>query len=165
MSSLSTWILSIAGVTILGVVIDFILPTGETNKYVKGVFAFIIIFVIVSPIPKWIKGFSFDDIFNGNDILLQEEYLYEINQKRISATEESIVKELKAKGIEQVSVIISANIFQTTFKIDAVNIDCFNMVLNEKAKNYNIKEEILDTVTRLAKVSGENVFIHNSKEV
>jgi len=165
MDSLSIWILSIAGVVVLGVMIDFILPSGETNKYVKGMFAFITIFVIISPIPNWINGFNADNLFGGGEIILQEDFLFQMNQKRMVAVEESIERELSTRGITNLQIIISANIFRPTLIVDAVTVDCLNMVLSPRAQNYNITEEITRSVTRIARVSADNVFIINFREV
>mgnify|MGYP005805768403 FL=1 len=50
-STLSAWILSIAGVVLLSVLVELILPSGSMSKYIKGIFVFIIMFVILSPVP------------------------------------------------------------------------------------------------------------------
>ena len=52
MSAFSSWLLSVVGVVILGVLIDVVLPEGNVNKYIKAVFAFVIILVIISPLTK-----------------------------------------------------------------------------------------------------------------
>ena len=35
---LTSWILSIVGIVLLGVLIDLILPNGEIQKYIKSIF-------------------------------------------------------------------------------------------------------------------------------
>ena len=49
---MSEWLLSIAGIILLSVLCEFILPEGQINRYIRGIFAFITIFVIISPLPK-----------------------------------------------------------------------------------------------------------------
>ena len=67
---MTAWILSIAGVTILSVVVDLILPSGQTAKYIKNIFAFVMILVIISPLPALIKGnFNVNDIFESEEIV------------------------------------------------------------------------------------------------
>ena len=73
---ISTYLLSIVGVAILGVIVDLILPSGTVSKYIKGVFALILIFVIISPIPKLInQNWSFNDIFQTSSTEIDEDYL------------------------------------------------------------------------------------------
>ena len=62
-SSLSGWVLSIAGVISLSVIVELILPEGQLNKYIRGIFSFIIILVIIAPLPSLGgKNFSFSVI-------------------------------------------------------------------------------------------------------
>ena len=60
---MSGWLIGIVGVVSLGVLIEILLPEGENSKYIRGIFSIIVIFVIVSPLPKlangdYIKGFT-----------------------------------------------------------------------------------------------------------
>ena len=40
------YLLSILGIVILGVVIDVVMPSGSTSKYISGIFAIVVMFVI-----------------------------------------------------------------------------------------------------------------------
>ena len=53
---MTAWIMSIVGVVVIGVLIDVLTPEGESNKYVKGVYALIVVLVIASPIAKALKS-------------------------------------------------------------------------------------------------------------
>ena len=55
---MSGWLLGIVGVVSLGVLIEILLPEGENSKYIRGIFSIIVIFVIISPLPKLAKGDS-----------------------------------------------------------------------------------------------------------
>ena len=50
--NLSSWVLTIVGMVVLSVIGDIILPQGKISKTVKGVFAFITVLVIASPLPE-----------------------------------------------------------------------------------------------------------------
>jgi len=64
MGAISSWLLSIAGVIILSVLAEFVLPDGQMNKYIKTIFSFVILLVIVMPLPKVFgKDFDFSNIF------------------------------------------------------------------------------------------------------
>ena len=49
------WLLGVVGVVLLGVLADVLLPNGQMNKYVKGIFAVLLIFVILSPIAAFLR--------------------------------------------------------------------------------------------------------------
>ena len=52
---MSGWLIGIVGVVSLGVLIEVLLPEGENSKYIRGIFSIIVIFVIISPLPKLAK--------------------------------------------------------------------------------------------------------------
>ena len=56
MSSFSVWVLSIAGICVLSVLVELVLPEGQTRKYIKAIFSFFVIVVIVAPLPKIVKN-------------------------------------------------------------------------------------------------------------
>ena len=49
------WIVSIVCVVILGILLEIVLPKSKMTKYIKGTFSLLVIFVIVSPLPKLFK--------------------------------------------------------------------------------------------------------------
>lgn len=59
---MGAWLLKITGVIALSTLSSLLIPNGQTKKYVKGIFALITLFVLVSPLPKLLKkrlfGFS-----------------------------------------------------------------------------------------------------------
>ena len=72
---MNEWIMSIVGITALGVLMDILLPEGETNKYIKGIFALFTVFVIIYPLPKIANG-DFDynalfDIFSDFELIIK----------------------------------------------------------------------------------------------
>ena len=73
---MKAWIISIVCVIVLGVLLEIVLPKGKMAKYVKGTFALVVIFVIVSPLPKLLKkewNFDFSSAWaSANNTFLQE---------------------------------------------------------------------------------------------
>ncbi len=68
--------IGIVGVVSLGVLIEIVLPEGENTKYIRGIFSIIVIFVIVAPLPKMMKGDFFKDFVtdDGGNIQIDEDY-------------------------------------------------------------------------------------------
>ena len=154
---MTAWILSIAGVTILSVVVDLILPSGQTAKYIKNIFAFVMILVIISPLPALIKGnFNVNDIFESEEIVLQEDYIYQVNRDKLTALEKEITSSLEEKGIKNVVVTINADIFQIEMKILEVNVDLSDLVIDGNSGHIDIEKAITEVVNRLV---GEEVII------
>ena len=74
MDVVSSWLLGIACVVILSVLAEFVLPEGQINKYIKVIFSFFILLVIIMPLPKLVgKEFNINDYF-FNQPSLQEDH-------------------------------------------------------------------------------------------
>ena len=58
---MAQWVLSVAGIAILSVLADVILPIGQTKKYIKTVIGVVVSLVLVQPIISLAGGES--DIF------------------------------------------------------------------------------------------------------
>ena len=144
---MTAWILSIAGISVVSVLVDLILPSGQTAKYIKNIFAFITIFVIISPLPKLLSGnVKFDDIFESEEIILQEDFLYQVNRDKLSALESSVQVNLESEGVKGVIVSLSADIFKTEMQIEEVFVDLSEIVIDENCQHKDIKKLITKIV-------------------
>lgn len=160
MSSISAWVLSVAGISVLGVLIELILPMGQTKKYVKGVFAFIVVLVIIAPLPKLFGGeYRAEDIFEEDAIIIQEDFIYEINRDRLEKIENMIEVDLNEKGLNNVGVEINANIFTNNMTIDAVFIDLTNLELSENIQHKDINDIVINSVLKYVNVSQSDIVI------
>lgn len=158
MSSVSGWIMSVVGICVLGVLVDLVLPIGQTKKYIKGVFAFIVVFVIISPLPAILsKEFSIDDIFEEDAIVIQEDFIYQINRDRLNTIENMIILDLKEQGVTNIEIIVSANVFTNKMEIDAVFVDLSRVVLNEELEHIDINELVANSILKYVSVEKSNI--------
>ena len=107
---MSAWILSVAGIVTAGVLIDILLPEGDSSKYVKGVFALIVVLVIVTPAVRLFSGGDLDLGFDTDApaYSADDSFVDGVNSDRASADEEKIERSLAAAGYEDCSVNIFA---------------------------------------------------------
>lgn len=163
-SSLSAWIMSIAGVICLSVLVELVLPNGQMNKYIKGIFSFIIILVIVSPIPKLLhKNFDFSSMFGTSEIKVQEDYLYQLNLDKVTAMQSAINKQIKEQGYLNVDTRIDSDIFASTIEIKAVYVDISRLVISENLSHKDItevKKDMLTIVTTIVNINNERVVFN-----
>ena len=117
------WLLKITGVIALSTLSALLLPNGQTKKYVKGIFALITLYVIISPLPKLLKSdFSdFSNAFeNAEELEVDETFLYGVATNAYKTQERNIEKFLKEKGIEaKVKFVVKS---ETSSEIDYVNV-------------------------------------------
>ena len=159
--NISAWVLSIAGICIVSVVLELLLPEGKTQSYIKTIISYAIIFVIVMPLPK-ILNFSFvqEDIFTNDNIFVQEDYIYNLNNQKLAALKADIQNEIEKRGVLGVEVSISADIFTNPMEIQMVYIDIYNAVLSGDNKNIDIEKETKEAVIKFIDISKEKVIVY-----
>ena len=159
--NISAWVLSIAGVSVLSILIDLFLPNGETNSHIKTVFNYVIIFVIIAPLPSLIKSdFDTSSIFTESEIVLQEDYIYQMNVYKTQALQNDISNQIKQSGYDNVVVSVSSENYSSQFKIKAIYVELANLVINGQAQHTNIVEiekEILQIILSRANVDEAEV--------
>lgn len=120
---MGAWLLKITGVIALSTLSSLLIPNGQTKKYVKGIFALITLFVLVSPLPKLLKSdFSgFPNAFDtASELEIDEAFLYGVATNAYKTQERNIEKFLKEKGIEaKVKFVVKS---ETSSEIDYVNV-------------------------------------------
>ena len=149
MSEVSTWILSVAGIICVSVLIEFIMPEGQMNKYIKSIFSFVIILVIILPLPKLFKKQNSISVFDYDGITLQSDYLYELNLTKLSSITKTIEKDIKELGYNDVSLSISADIFDEKIDYRGIYVNLNNLVISNDFEHKNIieiKEDITQVI-------------------
>lgn len=132
------YLLSLLGVIMLGVLIDVILPSGSTSKYISGIFAIVVMFVMISPVINWIKGdYKLSDYFTTSDIQINDKLLHSINNSKFSALESDIEQELSNNGYNNVKINIKFNQTADNVEITQVLVDLTNLVINTNSPNIN----------------------------
>lgn len=120
---MGAWLLKITGVIALSALSSLLIPNGQTKKYVKGIFALITLFVLVSPLPKLLKSdFSgFPNAFDtATELEIDETFLYGVATNAYKTQERNIEKFLKEKGIEaKVKFVVKS---ETSSEIDYANV-------------------------------------------
>ena len=158
---ISGWILSIAGICLLSVVIDLILPDGSMNSHIKRVFSYIIVLAVLMPFANLIKGgFNLEDVFSEVEINIQDDFIYNINQAKLDSWLEEINEAINNKKIVGVTVSISANIFESDMIIDAVYVDLYNAVINANDKNIDIMTEVKSVVIGILNIKEDKIIFY-----
>lgn len=148
---MEAWILSIVGIVSIGVLLDIIIPEGEINKYIKGIFAIVTICVIVAPLPSFFnKGVNIGDyISNESDIEIDNVFVDEVNDERFRNIESIVEKMLIKAGESNPEVTINNN----GKDVSGVMVKIDNPINTDKAIDLvsayiNIKKEDIKIVVR-----------------
>ncbi len=92
------WVVTVAGIAILSVLCDVILPEGQTRKYIRTVFGVVVTFVIVQPLVGLLGGqLSID---NNTDTDIQQQYIQSVDERGQSNAISDFTRTLIANGVE-----------------------------------------------------------------
>lgn len=153
------WILNIVGVSLFGILIEILLPTGSTNKYIKGILSLVLVYVIVSPLISIFTDYKmgdFKDFFN-NDIVVDTEFVNGVNITSNIQEEKNIECILDNEGYKNVNVNIISNAISQN-KIEFVKISLKNLVIENENTNIDIKEKISLIVSRRLKIDSNRIY-------
>lgn len=135
---MNTYLLTILGVILLGVMVDIVLPSGSTSKYISGIFAIFVLFTIISPVLNWIKSdYTLKDYFTSTEIELDNKLLHSMTNTRINEVENDIEQQLEDDGYIGVDIIIKFELEENSVKITQVLADLKNLVINQNSENIN----------------------------
>lgn len=95
-----TYVLQIVGVVVLSVLVDVLLPNGQINKFIKGVFSVVLTFTVLTPLSGLAVG-QFDIFQEGSGVSLSvdEDYLSQIERNKNEYYSEVLENALNEKGI------------------------------------------------------------------
>ena len=152
------WVLSIAGMSFLGVVIDTLIPGGKIGGYVKGVFSLFLMYIVISPLPKLFNMSV--DIKTNYEYEENTNFLETINSKKLENYKVDILDKLKDQGISNILLDFDADITKSDIDIKKVRVDIQNIVLNNNAKHININDTIQAVLESVLGIKGKEVVIY-----
>ncbi len=153
---MSSWILSIVGIACLGVLFEIIIPDGQTNKYVKGVFSLLVVTVVIMPIPKIVSsGFNFE--ISSGQFEVDEVFLQNENALQRRENEKKAVAILTSMGYET-EVAISGTGHGKNFEVAFVEVKLKKMNIEVDDLNIHI-QKIKSEMNKLFDVKEEKVQI------
>lgn len=134
MSGISSYILTVAGVILISIVVELVMSEGALSKYIKSIFSFFVLAVIISPIPSLISDDGVKGVFEFSDYEIQEGYIYTLNKSRLEtmAKEEEVF--LESEGYKDIQIIFfSNNMAEAEMIVSGVSINLSELVILENA--------------------------------
>ena len=146
----------------MSVIIELILPNGAMNKYIKSIFGFIIMLVILTPIPKLLnQNIDISSFFQSDIIKVDKDYLKQINFDKLCSIQNDIEQDISTYGYKNVKVYISSDIFDNSFTIKSVTIDLTKLVITENAEHTNIvkiKQHITSIIKQHLDIGEDEIY-------
>ena len=154
MGFFSSYILSVVGVILLGVMVDLVLVDGQVKKYIKSIYVLFIIFSLVAPLPKLVDNIKKGEFsIPTSDVEINDNYFEIILNQKNQALAKAITLAFENEGFEGVKVEIEAT-YENEYTLNKIIIDTSNL-------NYRLKEErIISIVQNAIKVDKEIITIN-----
>lgn len=152
---MSEWLIGIVGIISLGLLLEILIPEGQTSKYVKGAFSLLVIFVVISPLPKLLNG-EYDFNFEGVSYEVDNDYLAYTTNEYTSSLAEDIETILQNEDIRSSVKIVTKD--GCVRDIDVVVVKIYLSGIDEKDENTHISR-VKELVTKYLDVSRDRVMV------
>lgn len=149
------WLLGIAGIVVIGVVVELLLTDSAMSKFIRSIYAFFLLLVIVSPLP----GFFSSGIEVGGDLQYDWVLIGNLNTASAKAAENRLVRNLETAGISGVLVTVKHDSESPSFRIESVYINAWNAELREDRQNINVRTEVIRIAIITLNIREEQIMI------
>ena len=160
MNGLSVYLLSVVGVVILSSILNLLLENSKLHGYIKSVTSLILVFVIVSPLPKLLKSKIDLTSFLDETITFNENYKEVFSSQQKLTLEKNLEKVLSDEGFVGASVEVWADFENEHMKINYIFVDLSGLVLNTNLEHINEIEAIKSLLIKNTGVDEERVVFN-----
>lgn len=157
-----SWLLSVIGIVVIGVLINLILPEGEIQKYIKAIFSVFVVFIMIYPILNIdISKINYDEFFyNQTSVTVDEKYLENYKEKYRESLQNQCETVLNNNGYQNVRVEIYLNLSSEKFEIEKVYVNLKNLVINGNSVHIDKYKEIKSIIVSLLDVEEGKVIMN-----
>ena len=162
MSAFGAWALSIVGVVLIGLLIDIVMPEGQTNKYVKSVFAVMTVFVIAAPLPKLLSGsLDLGEIFGDSaSYEIDNSFLEALNRQKVAALKERAAAAFTAAGYAGVEYAVTHETREGALVITHIFVDLGKASYGGQAPNTDSTNGVKDILCNIFGVGREVISVY-----
>lgn len=119
---MAEWLMSIVGIVAAGVLLEIILPPGDTSKYAKGAYALIVVLVLASPMSNVLSQFKSD---KSAAVDIDTSFLSAVGDRLEESDELRAERALADAGFDECEVNIFASA-SGAYSAERANVDVSN---------------------------------------
>lgn len=156
------WVVFVIGVASLGILLDILVPEGQLNKYIRGIFSLFVVFVLVSPLPELFNAeYNIFDFFD-----VDKQYEADDSFLKSAAMERFDVKEkyLEDYFFSEYGVVCGVDIYisEKDYNVpSAVYLSFSDFGIRKREEHINIIEKIISFTKAYLSVSEEIIKVDN----
>lgn len=154
------YILAVLGIVIVSVLVEIILPSGQTAKYIRSILSVFVVYVLVNPIINFLNNdFDLNKYLTVDQIKLNHTLLDNLYESQIHAKQTDLENKLKEEGYLNVEVMLVYEIVEEEINISKVKVDIKNLVITPNNTNINKYQYIRQVImSQLAVKEDDIVF-------
>ena len=150
--------MGVAGVVLIGVLVELLLTDNTISKFIRGIYAFFILLVIVQPLPSFFREVTNEVSAGMNNFTLNQELMRSINIQTKSAFERNAMTALSTAGFDGVIVTLDIDENAQSFTIRTAFVNALGVVLRGNLRGINIEREIVKIVCAICNIEEDRVF-------
>ena len=154
---MTSWLLSIAGIVIIGALVEVLLTDSPMSRFIRGIFGFFVLLVVVQPLPVLLQN-GVSAVSGG--VELNTDLLQTINSQTAAAFERSAQNALETAGFGGIIITVDYDNNALSFKINRVFVNAFDVVLRGLTTGINIENEIIKIVCAVCNIDeGKVIYV------
>ena len=155
---MQSYLISVLCIVIISVLIEIILPSGQTAKYIKGIFSIFVVYVLINPIVVFLnKDFDISKYVNESAINVDETLLKKMYENQIETRQTDLENQLAEDGYTGVKIKLKYKIVDSEIIIEKAYVDLKNLVITENESNINKYDYIRQLVMAQYPLKAEEV--------
>ncbi|MBO4823472.1 MAG: hypothetical protein J5580_02805 [Clostridia bacterium] len=125
---MAAWLGSILGVVVVGVVVELLTQNRRMGNFIRSIYGFIVLLVIVNPLPKLFKANWWSD---RADSLIDAEMLNNLTR---TSRQAQVAQVLRVNGYDQAIVTVNDDVIYVNLgvKIDEATLNDLQKTLGEE---------------------------------
>ena len=156
---MQAYVLSVLGIVIVSCLVEIVLPSGQTAKYIKSITSIFVIYVLINPIVVFLKNdFDVNKYIISTDVKFDQDLLNSLYVEQVNTRQIEIEKQLANEGFEGVKVTFLYEIVESEIKIKKIKINTKNLVITSNNSNINKYQFIRQVVMSNVAVKEEDVI-------
>jgi len=145
--------MSIVGIVVIGVVVELLLTDSPMSRFVRSIWAFFLLFVIVQPIPGFIR-----DIDVGNvDMDWDWELIGNINTQSATGLARNTEVALANAGFQNVLITIQPDMQSPSFRAQSVHVNASAINVTNNRPNINVRTEVIRIVMLITRTNEDQI--------
>lgn len=157
---MKAYLLSVVSIILISTILNIILPDGKIGKFINGIFAILIVCVMVQPIKILKNNFQTQDYVNFNKQIIDKEVVEIINKLKIDAKKETVNNILIYHGINDSELEFEYNLIDYEILYKKVQINLKNAVINSDQPHINIIEQARKNVADYMNINIDSVIFY-----